>query len=194
MKHFVDIINSIARFLGVNQEFRNYIYTVCSEIPDIIYWLFLITLFSSFITLISLKGLKDGVKLWYIVLLLEYLFILVCAMFFLRNEKQNREYNFYPFWSYEAIMERQDYILPEIVMNFVVFMPVGFLMSLLLVNKSFLKLFGIGLTISASIEFLQFIFKRGFCEIDDVVHNTVGFIIGCLICFGIRKVINYCLN
>ena len=45
--------------------------------------------------------------------------------------------------------------------------------------------------ISASIETLQFFLKRGFAEVDDVMYNTLGCLIGCgiysLTRFGYEK-------
>lgn len=42
---------------------------------------------------------------------------------------------------------------------------------------------GLGCLISISIETMQYIFKCGFSEVDDVMHNTLG----CAIGFGIAK-------
>jgi glycopeptide antibiotics resistance protein len=71
-------------------------------------------------------------------------------------------------------------------MNVVVFVPVGLLAALVIYNK--LKLFkaglftvAFGLFISASIEALQFFLERGFSELDDVFHNTIGCLIGFMI-------------
>ncbi len=45
------------------------------------------------------------------------------------------------------------------------------------------KVIGVGCLISISIEVLQFIFIRGFSEVDDVIHNTLG----CAIGYGLYK-------
>ena len=49
------------------------------------------------------------------------------------------------------------------------------------------KTIGLGCLISMSIEALQYIFKHGFCEVDDVIHNTLGCAIGC----GIASLLKY---
>ena len=36
------------------------------------------------------------------------------------------------------------------------------------------------------IEVLQFVFKRGYAEVDDVVHNVVGCVVGFGIFMGVR--------
>ena len=44
----------------------------------------------------------------------------------------------------------------------------------------------IGCGISVTIEALQFFLHRGFSEVDDVMHNTLGCILGYLILRGFR--------
>lgn len=75
-------------------------------------------------------------------------------------------------------------------MNVVVFVPVGFLLGFRIQDSSFtirkallVALMGCG--ISVLIEALQFFFMRGFSEVDDVIHNTVGCLIGfCVYAIG----------
>ena len=45
----------------------------------------------------------------------------------------------------------------------------------------------IGAGISVSIEALQFVFMKGFSELDDVFHNTLGCVIG----VGVYSLIKY---
>lgn len=67
-------------------------------------------------------------------------------------------------------------------MNVIVFIPIGMILgSLLRVKGSWFKVKGswlivllIGCSISVTIEALQFWFMKGFSEVDDVMHNTVG--------------------
>ena len=43
----------------------------------------------------------------------------------------------------------------------------------------------VGLCLSVSIEALQFVFKFGFSELDDVIHNTLG----CMIGYGVYALV-----
>ena len=71
-------------------------------------------------------------------------------------------------------------------MNVIVFIPVGMILgSLLRVKGSWLVALLIGCSISITIEALQFCCMKGFSEVDDVMHNTVG----CLIGYCITKTI-----
>ena len=72
-------------------------------------------------------------------------------------------------------------------MNVVVFVPMGILMgSLLRIKCSWLMLLAVGMGISISIEAMQYFFHRGFAETDDVMHNTIGCILGYMLVKGSR--------
>lgn len=71
-------------------------------------------------------------------------------------------------------------------MNVVVFIPVGMLIGIAFKQVSWWKALLIGCSISVTIESLQFFLMRGFSELDDVVHNTVGCLIGWLMVKGSR--------
>jgi len=47
----------------------------------------------------------------------------------------------------------------------------------------------IGCSISVTIELLQFFLMRGFSEVDDVMHNTVGCILGYIMVKGSRLMV-----
>ncbi len=90
----------------------------------------------------------------------------------------------HPFWSYEAIQGGRCELLAENIMNALVFIPIGFMIGLGFSRWSWWKAIGFGCLISISIESLQFVLKRGFCELDDVMHNTLGCAIGWLLVKG----------
>ena len=66
-------------------------------------------------------------------------------------------------------------------MNVVVFIPVGLLLGSAFKQMTWWKALLIGCSISITIEALQFWFMKGFSELDDVMHNTVGCIMGYII-------------
>ena len=75
-------------------------------------------------------------------------------------------------------------------MNVIVFIPVGMILgSLLRVKGSCLIVLLIGCGISVTIESLQFFLMRGFSELDDVMHNTFGFILGYILVKGSRLMV-----
>ena len=96
-----------------------------------------------------------------------------CSVRLSSSELQARQYDFHPFWSYS----RPD-LLVENIMNVVVFIPVGLLLGIAFKQMTWWKALLIGCSISITIEALQFWFMKGFSEVDDVMHNTVGCLLG----------------
>ncbi len=88
------------------------------------------------------------------------------------------KYNYSPFWSYEAIGRGMVTLVPEDIMNVVVFMPVGFITGLVCYRIRFCQVILLGIGISSTIEMLQLVLKRGCSETDDVIHNTLGCLLG----------------
>ena len=81
-----------------------------------------------------------------------------------------------PFWSYSHPELRM-----EIVLNYLLFMPLGFLLNLCFGEKFGLRVVLIGLLLSVSIEIVQLVFRIGLFEFDDMIGNTVGCLIGAVI-------------
>ena len=73
---------------------------------------------------------------------------------------------------------KKSFLLNENIMNIVVFVPVGLLAGLASRNMNWIKVLVFGLCISITIEVLQFAFEKGFTELDDVMHNTLGCVMG----------------
>ena len=78
--------------------------------------------------------------------------------------------------------------LSQVMANVIMFMPIGFLISHY-IRKSWLSV-SIAAVFSASLEFLQFVLRKGLCETDDIISNTFGALIGCYIYLLWRSVMN----
>ena len=79
-------------------------------------------------------------------------------------------------------MNSNSFIYFEVRANILLFIPIGFLLPL--VVKKMPLLWGIGF--SLLIEIIQFITRRGTCETDDVISNTIGLLIGYAIVTTLR--------
>lgn len=88
-------------------------------------------------------------------------------------------YELKPFWSYTMILDGQTGFIMEALLNVLMLVPVGFLVSTL--KRSFWLAAGCGFMFSVLIEVLQLVTTRGLCETDDVFHNTLGAIAGYLV-------------
>ncbi len=67
----------------------------------------------------------------------------------------------------------------NIILNILMFVPIGFIMPLLLKKcESWYITYLVGFGITLFIEILQLISKRGIFELDDIINNTLGCVIG----------------
>lgn len=66
----------------------------------------------------------------------------------------------------------------DILVNIFVFVPIGFLVTMLSKNHRIVIALIIGLLLSLIIESSQLIWQRGTFDIDDLFNNTIGTIIG----------------
>jgi len=140
------------------------------------------------ILFVTVLGWKKGMKWSAGWLLVEYLFLLLYLTVFAWSTQAEWTYNLSPFWSYQAIREGRDDILVQVIMNVLAFIPIGLLLGTFKGMKWWHVLL-IGLCFSMLIELLQLVLKRGLTEIDDVVHNVVGGMMGYWAIVGCRKVV-----
>lgn len=85
-------------------------------------------------------------------------------------------YELVPFWSY-----RHPELRTEIILNYILFIPLGFLLYLCFGEKRGVKVVLIGFLLSASIESIQLVFRIGLFEFDDMIGNTIGCLIGAVV-------------
>lgn len=107
--------------------------------------------------------------------LIAYIFFIFCTTILFRAKADDAHYIFNPFWSYHVLYDR---LLAQNILNVLMFIPIGFLIGGSLRKDLILKNIGIGCGISLTIEYLQLVTKRGVCNIDDVIHNTLGCALG----------------
>lgn len=81
-----------------------------------------------------------------------------------------------PFWSYSHPELRM-----EILLNYVLFIPLGCLLHLCFGKKYGLRVVIAGFLLSVSIELIQLLFNIGLFEFDDMIGNTVGCLIGAVV-------------
>lgn len=112
--------------------------------------------------------------------LVEYLIWIVSLVLLFRSTMPERGHFLTPFWSYRAIPE-DVLMLPLVILNVLVFIPVGVLLGCAFDKMKWWKAMLIGASFSILIEVLQFVTRRGYAEFDDLFHNTLG----CLIGFGL---------
>lgn len=105
----------------------------------------------------------------------------------IENEKDGlRNINLIPFRSISPYLRNitEPYAFKNIIANILVFIPLGFFVS----NKNSKNVFKaliICLGVILSIECIQLLFKIGFFDVDDIILNFLGSLIG----MGINKIL-----
>lgn len=172
--------------ISINNElllfFERLINSVNFSFYEGAFWLFCI----GTLVLVVLKGFKKGFKYSCLLALIEYVVLVFLSTVLCRVTRTVREHNWHPFWSYQTGGNGLHELLVQNIMNVLAFVPIGFLMGGTYKNVKGWAVFGGGLCLSIGIETSQFIFSKGFSEIDDVIHNTLGTMIGFWIIKGLR--------
>ena len=146
------------------------------------------------------------VKTFALTALIIYIAIMIYLMFFWRRGFQYQYlYNLKPFKSIRNFFEVYMFYVknyPDIAYNefknfainifgnIIMFIPFGILLTILF-NYKFIKpfiVFEIGLI---TLELTQYISRRGVFDVDDIILNTVGFLIGYAIIKIISKILEY---
>ena len=112
-------------------------------------------------------------------LLLGYIFLVLCTTIFYREETFEKRYYLHPLWSYSVLYNK---LLAQIIMNVILFVPIGFFAGGALKKKHIWNALGFGFILSLFIEVTQLISTRGVFNVDDIIHNTLGCVLGFL-CF-----------
>ena len=113
-------------------------------------------------------------KVIHVVLISLYVGFILWITIFSRSQGSERIFKGL-FWEIQVGYWR------DICLNILLFAPLGFLTK----NKKKILL---GIVLSILIEATQYFLKLGFCEVDDVINNSIGMIIG----FFIYRIL-YCI-
>ena len=167
----------------MKEQIAEYVISLYRDIPMAVYEGLLSVLCLGAVVIIAYYGLRRGRRWIAVVLLVEYMFLIYCSTVIYRKGYERAGYELSPFWSYTAIQEGRTELLTENIMNVVVFVPIGLLLVTGIKGLKWWNALLIGFCLSCSIEILQFAFKKGVAETDDVMHNTLG----CMIGYGIYK-------
>ena len=165
-----------------NTEFAKYIVNLFNDVPGCIYETLIVVFCVGLTVLLITKGIKKGGRYFAMLLLAEYIFLLYCTTVAFRLRQPYRVYKLQLFYSYSHDSAKH-LLLIDNVMNIIVFIPVGVLMSLCWKRFQWWKILIIGCSLSLSIESLQYILIRGNANVDDIIHNTLG----CMLGYGLYK-------
>ena len=118
--------------------------------------------------------MKKILNIAYWIVLLFYAYLLIETVFFARDAK--RSVNLVPF---DMITNKG--LTLNVWGNILMFIPLGLYAANFLKKFNFWKALWVVIGASLGIEVLQYIFKRGVSDIDDLLLNTMGGLIGIFI-------------
>lgn len=125
-------------------------------------------------------------KKWSVGLLIGYVLIILGETVIFRTPTGRIHFQPQLFWSYEV----WDIQKEQILANILAYIPLGLIAGKLWRWKGLIA--GIGLSVTS--ELLQLITYRGLFEFDDIIHNTLGTLIGVSLIIIIEKVIKKGIN
>ena len=169
-------------------ELQVIIKCILNDIPISFYFGLISLFFLGIIVLLCQKGQKDGLRYGTILLLIEWIILVLGMAVIFRESSAERSINLLPLSSYFDYGEHS-YLMEKValnILNVALFVPVGLLLGCGFRNLTWKRAFAIGAMVSVFIEILQLIFRKGLCEVDDVIHNVLG----CMVGYGIYKLTN----
>lgn len=130
------------------------------------------------------------------ILILTVLFLAVVYYYtvFGRDPLPETRISLVPFQTIKDIQQypyvsHGQYILREVILNIILLMPLGFLLTCL--RWHFLLVTLIGFLCSLSIEVLQYYTRTGTFEVDDLIYNTLGVLIVSVVVMLLMKLRRY---
>lgn len=119
--------------------------------------------------------------------------VIIYATLLSRNSSEStRGFSLIPFITYHIGRTQNVEYFRTAFMNIALFFPLGCLMNCLDFQgkKKWLYPAITGLIISTTVEISQYIFSLGYTETDDVIHNTLGTLLGVLVCTMSNRIID----
>lgn len=134
------------------------------------------------------KGQKKLTSVLFVIYIIVLSWIILFKMqFSISNMPQLRSLNLIPFAGSVIINGKMDF--DEIFNNVLIFIPFGLYMGMLKGNWPFWKKIIPVILTSFALELIQFIFAIGASDITDLIGNSLGGVIGCLIFMGFYKLL-----
>ena len=150
--------------------------------------IFIVSIIGVFLYIILMKFNKKARLSIVYSLLFGYIGIILAFTIFDRPILESRDIKLQLFWSYKtAIRKRSLAFVLGNVLNMVLFIPFGGILSATHKKSNITGIVCITMISSLIIEMLQYCTWRGLFEFDDILHNTIGAAIGfCLMRFIVR--------
>lgn len=169
-------------------ELRFYSLTAINNVPTWFYWTLLGAVLCLMLLTIWRKGWRSIGRHCALILLAAWVALVIAMTVVFRESGAESRIQLEPFRSYWDFGENSYFLecFATNVLNVALFVPVGFLAGIGFRRIGWMKVAQWGCLLSIVIEISQYVLRKGYCESDDVIHNTLG----CLIGFGVWCVVN----
>ena len=160
-------------FTGISPRLWVFGYGVSIELIVFICWL------------LQRKGEKTGrVRMTCLCVMVLYLVFAFLITTISRRPFGKYQYELIPFKAYYLIFRGSWFKCKEVLYNYCLLLPLGFLLPPVLdFHCSWKDILLLSFMYTLAVESTQLIFKLGWFEIDDNLHNCLGALIGyCLVC------------
>ena len=120
--------------------------------------------------------------------LFAFLGVVFASTVFTRVPDGVHHYELQPFWSWKKVYQGDSELLIDNLLNIIMLLPMGVLLPYVFRKKlPWWQGLLAGVIVSAGIEICQLILCRGLFEWDDMIHNGLGCMVGCVISGFVMK-------
>jgi glycopeptide antibiotics resistance protein len=125
-------------------------------------------------------------ELWCKVALFVYIVFVFFITLLSRGASDENKINIYWLWSDKC--PKESIIYTDYPLNVLLFVPIGFLVCSITTRFRLIKALLVGLFVSETIECSQLIWNRGTFDVNDLLNNTLGALVGGIIaCLLLRR-------
>ena len=128
---------------------------------------------------------KKKTRLFSLLMIVWYVTNILLVTVFLREKMALSDDMNFSFWQDKSVMIVNKG--HEIIANILLFIPLGGFLSSVVKRYRLLVVLLIGISISLLIEYLQYSYNKGVADINDVVCNVLGLIVGMSLFFVLSK-------
>jgi glycopeptide antibiotics resistance protein len=145
---------------------------------------------SAIVELIDKEGKLNNLKKFLkIVILFACVGIILYETILFRPVTPEAQYELIPFWSYRLAWKGETFYFSEILLNYLLYVPFGFMLKAVFWRLKWWQCILICLFSSAAIEVSQLVFHIGLFEWDDMIGNTLGGFVGYVCHRGMNRVV-----
>lgn len=151
------------------------------------FWMLSAIIAGIFTLILYRHGKVKASTAFIIPILLFFLSFVLTITIIERVPRRTVRYNLELFWTIKRIVAGKTNLIWEIFLNVVLFVPMGLMVSVLIPHRAWAAILICTIT-SMVIEVIQLLTHRGLFELDDILYNSVGAVIGFLLYLLLKRI------